>query len=162
MDAMQSARREMAIIFAELWIWKDLSSRGPRNEELVNEVGDLVWVFRKTGKRYVEPYPVIRVDGTHVLIMDSHREVKFNKHQVLPATACDNITSGEHFVTILRSSLPKLSSNLPWQSSTVNCKAIPSVLIIEVLHYNGSPMRSEQADRADKQEIETSVRGCTW
>ena len=46
MDAVQSARREMAIIFAELRIRKALSSRVPRNADLVIEVGDLVRVFR--------------------------------------------------------------------------------------------------------------------
>ena len=42
MDAMQSDRREMAIITAELRIRKALSSRVPRNADLMIEVGDLV------------------------------------------------------------------------------------------------------------------------
>ena len=70
--------------------------------------------------------------------------------------------SGEHFVTTLHTSLPKLSSNRPCKSSTVNRKEIPSVIITEVLHHSDPRMRSEQADRARKQEIENFVRRCTW
>ena len=136
MDAMQLARWETAIITAELRIRKALSSRVPRNADLVIEIGDLVRVFRDTDKRYVGPYPVIRVDGTHVFIIGNHREVKFNKHQVLPASTYVNIISGEHLVTTLHSSLSKLSSNRPCKSSTVNRKEIPNVLITEVLHHN--------------------------
>ncbi len=146
MDAMHAALREMLIITAELRIRKALSSHVPRNADLVIEVGDLVRVFRETEKRYVGPYTVITVSGTHVFINDNHREVKFNKHQLLPACTYDNIISGEHLVTTLHSSLPKLSSNRPCKSSTVNRKEIPSVLITEVLHHNDTQMRSEQAD----------------
>ena len=77
---MKSARREMNINTAELRIRKAVSSRVPRNPDLVIEVGDLVRVFSETERRYVGPYPVIRVDGAHVFIIDNHREVKFNKH----------------------------------------------------------------------------------
>ena len=150
MDAMQAARREMAIITAELRIQKTLSSRVPRIADLVIEVGDLVRVFGETDKRYVGPYPVIRVDGTQEFIVDNHLEVKFNKHQELPAISHDNIISGEHLMTTLHSSLPKLSSNIPCKSSTVNPKEILSILISEVLHQNDPRMRSEQADRARK------------
>ena len=113
MRAMQSAWREMAIITAELRIRKALSSRVPRNADLVIEAGDLIRVFHETHKRYVGPYPVIRVDGTHMFIIDNYSEVKFNKHQVLPASTYGNIISGKHLVTALHSSPPKLSSNLP-------------------------------------------------
>ncbi len=162
MDAMQSDRREMAIITAELQIRKALSSRVPRNADLVIEVGDLVRVFRENDKRYVGPYPVIRVDGTHVFIIDNHREVKFNKHQVLPASTYENNKSGEHFVTTLHSLLSKLSSNRLCKSPTVNRKEIPSVLITDVLHHYDPRMRSEQSDRARRQEIENLVRRGTW
>ncbi len=91
----------MAIITAGVRIRKAHSSRVPRNADLVIEVGDLVRVFRENDKRYVGPYPVIRVDGTHMFIIDKHREVKFNKHLVLPATTYDKIVSGELLVTTL-------------------------------------------------------------
>ncbi len=50
MDAMQAARREMAIITAELQIRKALMSRVLRNADLVIEIGDLVRIFRETEK----------------------------------------------------------------------------------------------------------------
>ena len=127
-DAMQSTWREMANITAEVRIRKALSSLVPRNAYLVIEDVDLVRVFRETDKRYVGPYPVICVDGIHVFTIDNHREVKFNKHQVLPATTYDKIISGKYLVTSLHSSLRKLSSNLPCKSSNVNRKKIPSAL----------------------------------
>ncbi len=101
MDAMKSARREMAIITAEFRIRKAISSHITRNADLVIEIGDLVRGFRETDNRYVGPYPVIRVDCTQVFVIDNHSEVKFNKHQVLPASTYDNIISGEHLVTTL-------------------------------------------------------------
>ncbi len=162
MDAMQSAWREMAIITVEFRIRKALWSRVPRNADLVIEVGDLGRVFRETDKRYVGPYFVICIDGPHVCIIVNHRKVKFNEHQVLLATTYDNIIPGEHLVTTLHSSLPKLSSNRPRKSSTVIRKEIPSVLITEVLHHHDPRMRCEQADRARKQEIESLVQRGTW
>ncbi len=157
-DAMQSARREMAIVTAELRIRKALSSHVPRNADLVVEVGDLVRVFRETGKRYVGPYPVILVDVNHVFINENYLKVKFNKHQVLPATTYGRIMSVEHLVPSLHSSLPKLSPNRPCKSSIVNPKENSRVLITEVLHHNDPRLLSELADRARKQEIETFVR----
>ncbi len=65
-------------------------------------------------------------------------------------------------MTTLHSSLPKLLSNRLYKSSTVNRKDIPSALITEVIHHNDPRMRSEQADRAQKQEIENLVRRGTW
>ncbi len=154
---MQAARREIASITTELRIRKALMSCVPRNSDLVIEVGDLVRIFRETDERYIGPYPVIGVDGTHVFIFDNHREVKFNEHQVLPATTNDSIVSGEHLVTTLHSSLPKLSSNRPWKSSTINRNELPSVLITEFLHHNDPRIRSELADQARKREIENLV-----
>ncbi len=116
---MQAARREMAITATELLIRKALSSLVPRNANLVIEIGDLARVFRETDKQWVRPYPVILVDGDHVFIIDYHREVNFNKHQLLPADTYDNIITGEHLVTTLHSSLPKLSSNRPRKYSTL-------------------------------------------
>ena len=162
MDDMQLARRKTAIISTELRIWKALSSRVSRNTDLVIEVGDLVRVFRETDKRYVWPYPVIRVERTHVFIVENHREVKFNKHQVLPVTTYDSIIPGEYLVTCLHSSLPKLSSNRLCKSSIGDRKEIPSVLVTEVLRHNDPWMWSEKTDRARKQEIENLVRRGTW
>jgi len=122
----------MAFITSELRIRKALSSCVLRNADLLIEIFDLVRVVRETEKRYVRPYPVIRVDVTHKFIIDNHRKFKFNKHQVLPATTSDNIISGGQLVITLHSSQPKLSSNLPCKSSTVIRKEILSVLITEV------------------------------
>ncbi len=126
----------MAIITADLRIRKALSSCVPKSTDLAIEVGDLVRVFRETGKRYVGSYPLIRVDGTCVFIINNHYEVKFNMHQALLASTYDNILSEENRVTSLHSSLLKLSSNRLCKSSTANRNEIPSVLITEVLHYN--------------------------
>ncbi len=161
-DVMQPVRLEMAIITVEIRIRKDLSSRGPRNADLLIDVGELVRVFHETDKLSVGPFPVIRVHGTHVYIVDNHREANFIEHQVLLATTYDSIISGEHLMTTVHSSLPQSSSNLPCKSFTVNCKIIPSVLITEVLHHNDPRMRSDQADRAWKQEIEILIRRGIW
>ncbi len=74
MDAMQAAWREMAIITAEIRIRKALSSRVPRNADLVIEVGDLVWVYRETDIWYVGPHSIIRVYETHVFTVDNYQK----------------------------------------------------------------------------------------
>ena len=156
MDAMHADRPEMAILTAEIRISAALSS-------CVIETGDCVRGFCKADKQYVGPYPIIRVDGTQVFIIDNQREVKFNKHQVFPATTYDNFISEKYLVTTLRLSLPNLSSNRSCKSSTVYHKDIPSVLITEVLHHNDPRMRSEQADLARKRKINKNlVRRATW
>ena len=139
-----------------------LSSCVPRNADLVNEAGDLVRVFRKTGKHYLRLYPVIRVDVTHVFIIDNDREVKFSKHQVVLTTNYGNITTCENLVTNLHSSLPKLSPNRPCKLSTTNRKEMSSAFITAVLHHKDLLIRSEEADLGRKWEIENLARRTTW
>ncbi len=106
MDAMQSDRREMAIITSELRKLNDLPSRVPRNTDFMIEVGGLLRIFRENDKRCVVPYPVICIDGTHMFIIDNHSKDKFIKYQVLPVTTYDNIISKEHLVYCCRNYRP--------------------------------------------------------
>ncbi len=105
---MQAAQSEMAIIMTVLRILKELPSLFPKNADLVIEIGGLARVLRETGKRYVGHHPVFRVGKIDVLIVDNHRDVKTNKHQVPSDTTYGSIVSEEHHVTTLHSSLLKL------------------------------------------------------
>ena len=117
-DAMQFSLRDMAIFTAQ--------PRIPRNTDLVIEVSELGRVFGQTNKLCVGPYPAIRIDRTNVYILQKHREVKFNKHQVLPAPTYDNIISGGHRVTTLPSSLPSLLSTVLTNLLPLTTKGFPA------------------------------------
>ncbi len=76
---------------------------------------------------------------------------------VLPGTTDDNTVSGDHLVTTLHASLPKLTSYHTCESSTVNRKGLPSILINGVLYHQDPRMQSEEANRARKRETEKQV-----
>lgn len=76
MQALEIARKEYATITAELRIRKALMSRDPRNTDLISRQ-DQVRVFRETDKKYIGPFPVIRVDGKQIFVNDKDNENQF-------------------------------------------------------------------------------------
>ena len=62
MKALQQARIEMSTITVDLRIKRAMLSRVSRNTDVIFQPGDKVRVFRKTDRKYVGPFPVIRVD----------------------------------------------------------------------------------------------------
>ncbi len=78
MDALSVARQEMDTIVSELRVQKALASLFPRNTELKIEPGYKVRICRETDKKYIGPYPVIRVYGKQLFVIISDREVQFS------------------------------------------------------------------------------------
>ncbi len=78
MDALSVARQEMDTIVSELRVQKALASRFPRNAKLKIEPGYKVRICRETDKKYIGPYPVIRVYGKQLFVIISDREVQFS------------------------------------------------------------------------------------
>ncbi len=130
MDALSRARQEMATIVSEMPVQKALTSRVPRNAELKIEPADKVRIYRETDKKYVGPYPVIRVDGKQLFVVIEDREVQFSVHQAIQASTYDEIVYGECLVHTLSKVLPKFNSN---KRSTKPGKKriIPAVYISE-------------------------------
>ena len=106
MKALEKARTQIATIFAEQRISKAMASQVPRNSDLIIESGDKVRFYRETDKKYAGPFPVIRIDGKQVYLLQDDREVQFGIHQVILATTYDSIVNGEKFAGTLRSVLP--------------------------------------------------------
>ncbi len=72
----------MAKTVAESRLKMALASRVPRNAAMSVAAGDLVRVFRETGKHYVGPFPIIRVGGKQVFVLQGDREVQFSTHKL--------------------------------------------------------------------------------
>lgn len=73
MNDLESARRERAIITAELRILKAIKSKAPGNAILIIEAGDHVRVYRETDKRYLGPYLVILAYGNPIFVVQNDR-----------------------------------------------------------------------------------------
>ncbi len=151
----------MATIVSELRVQKALASRVPRSAELKIEPGDKFRIYRETDKKYIGPYPVIRVDGKQLFIKINDREVQFSVHQAIQASTYHTILNGERLVHTLPEVLPKFSST---RESTKPDKkrTIPTVHITEVLHHMDPRTRFLEANKARELEIENLVRRGTW
>ena len=157
MEALKNARAEAAAITAQIRVRKALLAKVPRNVDLVLKRGDLVRVFRETDKRYTEPYPVERVDGTQVFIIVNNQEVQHNIDQVMLATDFDNLVNGESSLETLFAATKQFrstkSSRIPHQ---------PVVLITEVLHPRDPRNHTSEALKSKRKEIESLVQRGTW
>ncbi len=82
-NALSRARQEMAKVVSKMLVLKALTPRIPRSAELKIKRGDKFRIYRETYKKYVEPYPVIRVDGKQLFVVIKDREVHFRVHQAI-------------------------------------------------------------------------------
>ena len=75
----------METVVSELRVRQAMLSKIPRCVDTILKPGDLVRVYIETDKKYVGPYPVIRVDGKQVYLIINDKEVQHGVHQILPA-----------------------------------------------------------------------------
>ncbi|MEM1283154.1 MAG: reverse transcriptase domain-containing protein [Chlamydiota bacterium] len=157
MRALEVARAEMSTVTSELRIRKAMLSKVPRNADLVLNPGDMVRVFRETDRKYLGPYPVIRVDGKQVFILINDKEIQHSIHQVLHASEYDKIANGELLLDEMKTmfssfiSRPLHESNDPYR-----------IHITEVLHPADPRAFGKLATEAKKKEIEGLIRKGTW
>ncbi len=97
--------------------------------------GDKLRVYRETDKKYVGPFPVIRIDGKQVYVLQDDREVQFSIHQNILASTYDSIDNGENFAETLHSVLPSFKST-HLRSKNSRKKSDPKIMITEVLHHS--------------------------
>lgn len=107
MIAIESARREMERITAELRVRQALISRVPPAAQYVIAQGDLVRVYREGDKRFLGPFPVLRVAEKEVFVNQNGRLVHYNISQVVPHQVLHrpNTSLAESHMTTLRSQL---------------------------------------------------------
>jgi len=158
MLALQEARKEMATITAELRLKKALLSKVPRNADLTVETGDMVRIYRETDKKYIGPFPVIRMDGKQVYVIQNDREVQYSLHQILPAVKYDSMVNGTYVTDILRAVTPSLKSSIKTKDTDSTAK----VMITEILHRSDPRTQTPEAAIARRKEIENLVRRGTW
>ncbi|MEM6805931.1 MAG: reverse transcriptase domain-containing protein, partial [Bacteroidota bacterium] len=157
MRAIQIARTEMSTITSELRIRKAMLSKVPRNANLTLKPGEKVRVFRETDKKYLGPYPVVRVDGKQVFVLVKDKEVQHSIHQVLPASEYDKILNGDKVIDELQTmfssftSRPRHPTCPPYQ-----------IHITEVLHSADPRAHGPLADEAKRTEIEGLIKKGTW
>ncbi len=87
-----------------------LASRVPRNADLTIEPGDKVRIYSESEKKYVGPYPVIRIDEKQVFVVIDEREVQSSIHQVVQATTYDEVVNSERLIYNLQNAMPQFSS----------------------------------------------------
>lgn len=157
MNALESARKEYATITAELRIRKALMSRVPRTTDLVLHPGDQVRVFRETDKKYTGPYPVIRVDGKQVFVIDKDKEKQFSLHQCIPAKDFDDIASGQNHMETMHSMVKQFVSRPHHRESSPL-----QIHITEVLKPRDPRCSSPEATKAKQKEIAELIKRGTW
>lgn len=157
MEALETAPKEYFTISSELRIRKSLMSRVPQNIDLILHPGDEVRVFRESDKMYMGPYPVIRVDGKQVFVIDDNKEKQFSLHQCLLAADFDNILYGENFMEIMHSSMEQFVSR-PHHRKTAPFQ----IHITEVLRPRDPRCSNADATKAKQKEIAELIKRGTW
>ena len=160
MNALISARQEMATITAELRVTKALRSKVPRNADLVIFPGQRVLVWRESDKKYIGPYPVIRVDDKQVYLLDGNVEKQFSVHQVIPEKQFNSIINGDDFIESLHTGVIQFKSTKEERKSEDENQK--EVHIIEVLHPKDLRFKNKEADDARKKELDNLIRRGTW
>ena len=72
----------MTTIVSEMRIHKALASRVPRKANLTIEPGDKIRIYRESDKKYVGPYPSIRVNIKQDFAVSDDRELQLCIQQV--------------------------------------------------------------------------------
>ena len=157
MRALQAGRTEMETVVSELRVRQAMLSKIPRCVDTILKPGDLVRVYRETDKKYVGPYPVIRVDGKQVYLFINGKEVQHGVHQILPAKEYDRITKGEEQIGTLYAMIKQFTSR-PIHS----CIKPYSAHIVEILKPSDPRSHSKEAKEAKLREIEGLINKGTW
>lgn len=158
MRALLHARKEMSTITAELRIRRALMSKAPRNVDIVIEPGDKVRVFRETDRKYIGPFPVIRVDKKQIFVLQKDVEKQYSLHQVLRADSFDRIINGDSKLDDLHEMMTQFVSS---QQSLDN-SSIFNVHITEILDSSDPRINSEEAQAAKRKELADLIRRGTW
>lgn len=152
MTALREARSEMETIVSQLRIRRAILAKVPRCSDFVLEPGDMVRVFRESDKSYIQPYPVLRVDGKQVYILDGRREVQFSLHQVIPVRTFDALTHGDHYMDELYAATRQFCSQKPRKKNQI---PPVDVHIVDILHP-GDPRANSTAAQAAKKNRSTT------
>lgn len=154
---LYETKKEMASITSELRIQNALLKRVPRNSNLILEPGDMVRVFRETNRKYMGPFPVIRVDEKNVFVIQKDIEKQYSLHQVLKADYYEKVINGDAHLEELQEILSYFVS----QKYSEN-EEVFNVHITEILKPNDPRANSEEARIAKKKEIDELIRRGTW
>ena len=138
MAIIRAARAEMAQITAEDRIRRALKGKLPPNARITIKAGDLVRVYREDSRKWVGPFPVVRVERKQVTVNWDGTLRHFNLSTVMP------VNIGDQFISALHSACASLGSHPPRQ-----------VMATDVLHPADSRARSGLFDSA----IEAELRG---
>lgn len=103
MIALQAARKEMATITSQLRIIRALLSKVPRKADTAFQEGDQVWIFRETDKVSSGTFPILRVYGKQLFILDGKREVQFSTRQAILVKDFDELENGDRTMKALHS-----------------------------------------------------------
>eukprot|EP00171_Calliarthron_tuberculosum_P022791 IDg22791t1 len=159
MKALAAARTEMATITAELRVRKALMSKVPRNADLILHPGDQVRVYRETDKKYVGPYPILRVDDKQVFLLIKDKEVQFSLHQVILSSKYDSIVNGENTVQIIHNATKQFRSS----NRTMRQKQKPlSVHITEIVRPKDPRAWTQEVRDAKQAELKNLAKRGTW
>lgn len=157
MRALSQAKKEMATITAELRIKRALMSRVPRNADLVLEPGDQIKVYRETDRKYIGPFPVIRIDKKQVFVLHGNVEKAYSLHQVIRADRFERIINGDAQLDDLKEMMTQFITEPSREYyGTFN------VHITEILEPSDPRANSEEAKKAKKRELEELIRRGTW
>lgn len=58
-------------------------------------------IFRESDEACVGPFPVLRVDGKRIFMLNGKRKVQYSVHQAIPAKKFEDILSGDCQLEIL-------------------------------------------------------------
>lgn len=158
MKALSEARREMSTITAELRIRQALLSRVPRNADTIIEPGQKVKVYRETDRKYIGPFPVSRVDGKQIFVLQNEVEKKYSLHQVLPIDQYNKILNGDAQLEDLNEMMVQFTS----EPTEKQQHPIFNAHITEILKSSDPRTMSEEAKKARKKELEDLIRRGTW
>lgn len=138
MAALQTARREMSTIAAELRVRQALRSKLPPATRYDIKPGDDVLVYREKEKEWLGPHRVTKIFEKEVYVDWDGRERHYNLAQVIPVPK----SQGDRELKRLLEGMEQFKSN-----------PIPGVFITEVLHPADSRGRSEFFDAAKAKEL---------
>jgi len=157
MRALHEARKEMASVTAELRIRKALMTRAHPNTDIIINQGDKVRVFRETDRKYIGPFPVIRVDGKKVFVLQNDTEKQYSLHQVVLSEQYENILNGDAQIDDLRARMTHFISEQRKESrETFN------INITELLEPSDPRTNCDDAKAAKEKELQDLLRRGTW
>jgi hypothetical protein len=111
MLAMESTRREIDNVVSELRIKRALSSKTPPGAIRGYISGELVYVYRERPEKWINPFPITRIDGKTVYVRDGGDEKPFSITSVKPHQTPVDISN--QFMSDLRTMCHSILLNSP-------------------------------------------------